>query len=203
MTTSSTSLGLSDTSSMTFLTSAMHSSNRDLFSCSNLALDTFTRRSSPSWIESTSISVTLLLDRARFAFSHAVRNLRTALAFSDMSSLVCFLNSCIQYFTKLSSKSWPPRCVFPLVALTSKTGPSIAISETSKVPPPKSKTRTFLLSYSSTLSKPYAKAAAVGSLIMRATCRPASSPATFVQLRCASLKCAGTVMTALVTFFPR
>lgn len=51
---------------------------------------TLTSRSSPSWMASTSISVVMLLDSARFAFSTAVRSLRTAFAFSDMSRWVAF-----------------------------------------------------------------------------------------------------------------
>ena len=53
------------------------------------------------------------------------------------------------------------------------------------------------------LSRPYASAAAVGSLMMRSTLRPAISPASFVAWRSASLKYAGTVMTASVTVSPR
>ena len=43
----------------------------------------------------------------------------------------------------------------------------------------------------------------MGSLMIRRTLRPAISPASFVACRCASLKYAGTVMTASVTFSPR
>ena len=46
------------------------------------------------------------------------------------------------------------------------------------------------------LSAPYASAAAVGSLIIRLTSRPAILPASLVAWRCASLKYAGTVITA-------
>jgi len=38
------------------------------------------------------------------------------------------------------------------------------------------------------LVRPYASAAAVGSLMMRTTLRPAMRPASFVAWRCASLK---------------
>jgi hypothetical protein len=41
------------------------------------------------------------------------------------------------------------------------------------------------------LSRPYAIAAAVGSLMMRATFKPAITPASLVACRCASLKYAG------------
>src|SRR6266850_1905727 len=53
------------------------------------------------------------------------------------------------------------------------------------------------------LSRPYASAAAVGSLMMRITSRPAILPASLVACRWASLKYAGTVITACVTFSPR
>src|SRR6187402_3377262 len=53
------------------------------------------------------------------------------------------------------------------------------------------------------LSSPYASAAAVGSFTRRRTSRPAMRPASFVACRCASLKYAGTVMTALVTAAPK
>src|SRR5262249_44029589 len=48
-----------------------------------------------------------------------------------------------------------------------------------------------------------ARAAAVGSLMIRSTSSPAILPASLVACRCASLKYAGTVMTASVTFSPR
>src|SRR5271155_1531214 len=51
--------------------------------------------------------------------------------------------------------------------------------------------------------RPYASAAAVGSLMMRRTSRPATRPATLVAARCSSLKFAGTVMTARSTVSPR
>src|SRR4030042_2961771 len=53
------------------------------------------------------------------------------------------------------------------------------------------------------LSNPYASDEAVGSLMMRNTSNPAIFPASFVALRWASLKYAGTVMTAWVTVSPR
>jgi len=64
-----------------------------------------------------------------------------------------------------------------LVALTSKTPYAISRIDTSKVPPPKSKTATV---FDSDLSKPYAIAAAVGSLMILSTLRPAMVPASFV-----------------------
>ena len=57
----------------------------------------------------------------------------------------------------------------------------ISIIETSKVPPPKS--YTAILRSPSCLSKPNANAAAVGSLIIRLTSKPAIRPASLVAWR--------------------
>ncbi len=99
------------------------------------------------------------------------------------------------------SQSSPPRWVFPEVLFTSNTPSPISSRDTSKVPPPRSKTR-IVWSLPS-LSSPYASDAAVGSLMMRSTSSPAISPASVVAWRCASSKYAGTVMTAWVTGSPR
>jgi hypothetical protein len=73
--------------------------------------------------------------------------------------------------------------------------------ETSKVPPPKSKTKIF---YSPCyLSKPYATAAAVGSFRILTTFKPEIVPASLVAYLCASLKYAGTVTTACLTVIPK
>jgi len=99
------------------------------------------------------------------------------------------------------SKSSPPRCVSPLVDLTSKTPSPSSRIDISKVPPPRSK--TAILRSLFFLSSPYASEAAVGSLMIRLTFNPAISPASFVAWRCESLKYAGTVITASVTSCPR
>ena len=52
---------------------------------------------------------------------------------------------------------------------------------TSNVPPPKSKTSIFMSTFA--LSNPNAKEAAVGSLIILTTSRPAIVPASFVAWR--------------------
>ncbi|CAM5721787.1 hypothetical protein SFUMM280S_02053 [Streptomyces fumanus] len=83
------------------------------------------------------------------------------------------------------SQSSPPSRVSPLVALTSMTPSPISSSDTSKVPPPRSKTRTV---WSFSRSRPYASAAAVGSLMIRSTFRPAISPASLVAWRWVSSK---------------
>jgi len=84
------------------------------------------------------------------------------------------------------SKSSPPKCVSPAVALTSKMPSSIVRRDTSNVPPPRSKIST--LRSSPFLSKPYAMAAAVGSLMILRTFNPAMDPASFVAWRWESLK---------------
>ena len=85
------------------------------------------------------------------------------------------------------SKSYPPKWVSPAVALTSKTPSSIVKSETSNVPPPKSKIKTFFYPFPF-LSNPYAIAAAVGSLMILITLRPAIDPASLVACLWLSLK---------------
>ena len=115
---------------------------------------------------------------------------------------VSFLNSSISKSIIRLSKSSPPRRVLPLVDKTSNTPSPISRIETSNVPPPRSYTNIFWF-FLSCLSRPYASAAAVGSLIIRKTSRPAILPAFLVAWRWESLKYAGTVITAWVTGEPR
>src|SRR5436190_8301677 len=86
------------------------------------------------------------------------------------------------------------------MALTSNTPSPISSTDTSKVPPPRSKIRIV---WSVSLSSPYASEAAVGSLMIRLTSSPAIWPASLVAWRWSSLKYAGTVITALSTVSPR
>mmetsp|Transcript_19909 Transcript_19909/g.61612 ORF Transcript_19909/g.61612 Transcript_19909/m.61612 type:complete len:216 (-) Transcript_19909:229-876(-) len=155
---------------------------------------------------STSTDADVVEDSALFAASQAFR-MRCKARLSPGSvwpSLGCFRLNCVtQYSINLWSKSSPPRCVSPAVALTSKTPESIVSRVTSNVPPPKSNTRTCSSLSAAAFSRPYAIAAAVGSLMTRATFKPAIVPASFVACRCASLKYAGTVTTACSTFSPR
>lgn len=110
-----------------------------------------------------------------------------ALALFLISTPDFLRNSPQQNSTILLSKSSPPRCVSPEVALTSNTPSSIYSNETSNVPPPKSKTRMFC-SVPLFLSKPYAIAAAVGSLIILNGFRPEIMAASFVEFLYESLK---------------
>src|SRR3712207_2561913 len=109
-------------------------------------------------------------------------------------------NSAASQSTIALSKLSPPRWLSPAVDLTSNTPSPISSTDTSNVPPPRSKTRIV---WSDSLSRPYASEAAVGSLMMRLTSRPAMRPASFVAWRWSSLKYAGTVMTAPSTLSPR
>mmetsp|Transcript_21761 Transcript_21761/g.68166 ORF Transcript_21761/g.68166 Transcript_21761/m.68166 type:complete len:528 (+) Transcript_21761:810-2393(+) len=138
---------------------------------------------------------------SRFAFSAASRSRCIASRSAERSIPESLRNSARRCLRSASSKSSPPSMVSPFVDLTSKTPPEISRIETSKVPPPRSKTATSLPS--SFLSMPYARAAAVGSLMMRRTSSPAIFPASFVACRCESLKYAGTVTIALLTLRPR
>ena len=98
----------------------------------------------------------------------------------------CSLRSDVQALRPSAlSMSSPPRCVSPAVDFTLKTPFAISRIEMSNVPPPRSYTATRFPSF---FSKPYARAAAVGSLMIRRTSRPAILPAAIVAERCASLK---------------
>ena len=159
-------------------------------------------KSIPSYKESISRYACVLEDNVRFARSHDVRSRRKALLSPLKSLRFLRLNSDTKWLTIRLSKSSPPKCVSPAVAFTSKIPSSIDKMDTSNVPPPQSKINTFC-SPPVFLSKPYAIAAAVGSLIIRNTSNPAIAPASLVDCLCASLKYAGTVITAFVTSSPK
>lgn len=95
-----------------------------------------------------------------------------------MSHRVRTLNLSTKKVIILLSKSSPPRKVSPFVDCTSSTPCCISRIETSKVPPPRSYTAISLSS--SICSTPYANAAAVGSLMIRSTFKPAIAPASRV-----------------------
>mmetsp|Transcript_24253 Transcript_24253/g.53991 ORF Transcript_24253/g.53991 Transcript_24253/m.53991 type:complete len:313 (+) Transcript_24253:780-1718(+) len=131
------------------------------------------------------ISVEERPSNSRLAFSAASRRRCMARGSLERSRPDSFLNSARRYLSRFSSKSSPPSMVSPLVALTSNTPPLISRIEISKVPPPRSNTAMVL---PSAFSRPYASAAAVGSLMMRITSRPAILPASLVACRWLSLK---------------
>uniref|UniRef100_K3W998 Uncharacterized protein n=1 Tax=Globisporangium ultimum (strain ATCC 200006 / CBS 805.95 / DAOM BR144) TaxID=431595 RepID=K3W998_GLOUD len=151
---------------------------------SNLARVTVALKSTPSKSESTSTEADVVVDNMRLADSQAVRKRRMARADVDGSKLRFLrLNSVKRYSTMLLSKSSPPKCVSPPVDLTSKIPFSIDKIDTSKVPPPRSKINTLVFwpLLPAFVSRPYARAAAVGSLIIRLTSRPAMAPASLVD----------------------
>ena len=142
----------------------------------------------PDWsavIKGKLISVCGVEDNSILAFSAPSLSLCKASLSWVKSILFSFLNSEARYSNILASKSSPPRKVSPLVDLTSKTPSPISRMETSKVPPPKSYTAIVLPSF---LSRPYARAAAVGSLTILSTSSPAILPASLVACLWASLK---------------
>src|SRR5690606_11181679 len=124
------------------------------------------------------------LDSSFLACSAASRSRCIAILSFDRSTPVWLRTVVSRCWTIRLSQSSPPRLLSPWVARTwivenpSSGSLPTSSSETSKVPPPRSKTR--MSSSSFPLSSPYARAAAVGSLTMRSTLRPAISPASFV-----------------------
>ena len=188
-----------------FLTGSSVESTKSLIKSSNFAFVKFIFKwigPSSLWvINGNDISVEDIPLRSFLAFSAASFTLCIAILSLDKSIPFSFLNSFTIQSIILSSKSSPPSLLFPLVDLTSKTPSPSSRIETSNVPPPRSYTRTVWVL--SCLSSPYARAAAVGSLIILSTSNPAILPAFLVAWRWASLKYAGTVITARVTFSPR
>mmetsp|Transcript_12232 Transcript_12232/g.27785 ORF Transcript_12232/g.27785 Transcript_12232/m.27785 type:complete len:383 (-) Transcript_12232:588-1736(-) len=165
-------------SSIAFLTGVIVFLNRSLFSSSKRARVSGSDRSTPSTRFSISTRTWCCVDRARFARSHSRRSFCSARLSVDTSFEYFLLMSLRKYSITRWSKSSPPRWVSPFVDTTSKTPLSIVSTDTSNVPPPRSKTRMFFSP--PFLSSPYAMAAAVGSLMMRATLSPAMTPASFV-----------------------
>ena len=84
------------------------------------------------------ISVEFCEESSHLAFSAAsLRRCRAIVSF-DRSMPFSLRNSSTSHWITRRSKSSPPRCVSPLVALTSKTPSPISRIEMSNVPPPKS-----------------------------------------------------------------
>ena len=131
---------------MTCSTGSIHFLNRSVLSSSKRARVMDVKKSIPSKSESISILVWDVVESVLFARSHAVRSRRRALAFPVRSFLCFLLNSSARWRRRRASKSSPPRCVSPAVAFTSKIPPSMLRSDTSNVPPPRSKMRTFVSS---------------------------------------------------------
>ena len=155
---------------------------RSSHNCSNLALESLrTKCLGPlcvAVIYGRLISVSVDADNSIFAFSAASFNLWSDIGSLRRSMFSSFMNSSASQLMILSSKSSPPRWVLPFVDFTSNTPSPSSRIEISNVPPPRSYTATFTSLFF--LSKPYAKAAAVGSLMIRRTFKPAISPASLV-----------------------
>ena len=131
------------------------------------------------------ISVSLVEDNSIFAFSAPSWTLWMAILSFERSIPVDDLNFSINQSMTLWSQSSPPNLESPEVDFTSNTPSEISNTETSNVPPPRSKTSIF---WSSLFSRPYASEAAVGSFIILKTFNPAICPASFVACLSASLK---------------
>ena len=164
-----------------FCTGTAVLSTRSCVNSSNFALVRFISKcfgpSAVAVMNGKLIFVVVAEESSFFAFSAASFNLCKAILSVERSTPSAFLNSSIIHCVILLSKSSPPRCVSPLVDNTSMTPSPISMIDTSNVPPPRSYTMIFC---SFSLSRPYASAAAVGSLMIRFTSRPAIFPASFV-----------------------
>ncbi len=164
-------------------------STRSSVSCSNLARVNFTWRcfgpDASAVTYGRFISVSITDESSILAFSAASRNRCKACRSSRRSMPWSRLNPSATKSTIRSSQSSPPKWVSPFVAFTSITPSPTSRMLTSNVPPPRSKTKIVSSVF---LSKPYAKAAAVGSLMILNTSRPAMRPASLVACRWLSLK---------------
>mmetsp|Transcript_59342 Transcript_59342/g.174187 ORF Transcript_59342/g.174187 Transcript_59342/m.174187 type:complete len:330 (-) Transcript_59342:695-1684(-) len=140
--TSSTSDAPTPASFRTPSASSMVLSKRSRFSSSNRALESVPEKESPSKSASRLMRACGAELSIRFAFSASCWSLCSA-ALSPDGSFPCFFsNALARYRTTRWSKSQPPRRASPAVATTSKESPAARSRETSKVPPPRSKTKT-------------------------------------------------------------
>ncbi|KAJ0482646.1 hypothetical protein HanIR_Chr13g0656241 [Helianthus annuus] len=171
---------------MAFFTGPIVFLNKSLFSSSNRALVNGSEKSTPSKSDSISSRTWCWLLNALLARSASLLSFPSTLLSLLMSFPYFLLISLMKYSMILWSKSSPPRWVSPCVARTSKTPLSSVKMLTSNVPPPRSNTRTFFST--PFLFRPYAIAAAVGSLMILTTFKPAIFPASLVACLWASLK---------------
>ncbi len=91
------------------------------------------RLMSTDWVEESAI----------FAFSASSLRRCRAIGSFLRSMPFSFLKLSTSQVMRASSQLSPPRCVSPLVALTSKTPSPISSTDTSNVPPPRSNTAIF------------------------------------------------------------
>ena len=131
-------------------------SNKSAVICSNCERDKVSSKcNGPSALAvmyGKLIDVDIELESSIFAFSAASRRRCIAILSFDKSTPCAFLNDVTIQSTTALSQSSPPRWLSPLVALTSTTPSPISRSETSKVPPPRSKTK--MVCSMSPLSRP-------------------------------------------------
>mmetsp|Transcript_9827 Transcript_9827/g.25403 ORF Transcript_9827/g.25403 Transcript_9827/m.25403 type:complete len:421 (+) Transcript_9827:150-1412(+) len=148
--TSLTSLALTPASLRQFLHGGIVRSTRSSVRLSSLARVILRLKCfGPDWsavMNGRLMSVCVVDESSTFAFSPASRRRWRASESLERSSPCSFLNSSTRNLVSRLSKSSPPRCVSPLVALTSNTPPEISSTETSNVPPPRSYTVMTLLS---------------------------------------------------------
>ena len=142
---SSRSAGVSLASASAFSKGTRQRSTRSFVNCSNLArVRRICRCFGPeasAVMKGRLISVSIIVESSIFAFSAASRSRCIAWRSWLRSMPYSFLNSSSIQWTMRSSQSSPPRWVSPLVARTSIIPSLTSRMETSKVPPPRSKTR--------------------------------------------------------------
>ena len=128
-------------------TGFLHLSNKSLESSSNCTLVKVKSKClgpvASAVMNGRFIFVCITEESSHFAFSAASFNLCIACLSFFKSMPSCFLNSAHNQSMIFWSKSSPPRCVSPEVDKTSWTPSPISKTETSKVPPPRSNTKTF------------------------------------------------------------
>ncbi len=152
---SSISFGSSPASAKALWVGPMVASTRSLVNSLNLALVISMSRWSgplgPALIKGRLMLVACSPESSILAFSAASFSRWVAMRSWSKSIPCSFLNSAATYSISRRSKSSPPKRLLPLVALTSKTPSPTSRIDTSKVPPPRSKTRMV---WSDFLSRP-------------------------------------------------
>mmetsp|Transcript_7468 Transcript_7468/g.31057 ORF Transcript_7468/g.31057 Transcript_7468/m.31057 type:complete len:200 (+) Transcript_7468:1131-1730(+) len=172
--TSSMSESSSLASRSAFCTGTLQRAMRSSHSSSNFALVRLVSMclgpSAVAVMKGSEMDVDAVEESSIFAFSAAsVRRCSACLSFIRSTPSAVW-KSFASHSTMRLSKSSPPRKVSPEVESTSNTPSPTSRMDTSKVPPPRSKIRIVSFAF---FSKPYAREAAVGSLMMRRTSMPA------------------------------
>mmetsp|Transcript_11703 Transcript_11703/g.37151 ORF Transcript_11703/g.37151 Transcript_11703/m.37151 type:complete len:237 (+) Transcript_11703:852-1562(+) len=142
-TTSSISLFFSSESSITLETGVSVFLKRSMQSSSKRARVSVSEKSCPSKRPSISTRTWCCDESERLARSTSRRSFWMARLSLEGSEPCLRLKTLSMCWMMRLSKSSPPRCVSPDVAMTSNTPLSMVRRETSKVPPPRSKTRMF------------------------------------------------------------